>query len=374
MGSTPAEILQKTGWARSVGGVNPYLTLFARGGVSREAAEQAVAKLQIHELPAARGCTYVVPSSDFALALKVGQGFGDEAEIQIAIKYLKATEREIEKLTHAVLSALKNEPKDPRKLKEVLGDSVRNLGAEGKKRGITTTLPLALGRLQAQGKIRRIPISGRLDQQRYSYTLWQPSPLEKSKLNSGSATIELARHFFEWIGPATLKEFQWFSGCNVKTSKEAAIELKLIAVETESEFLILPEEADPFHAFRPQTKPAYSLVSSLDNITHLRRSYAALLEPGNERKKVFADRKKGSPSLEDLPHHAILDRGQLIGLWEFEVPSGKIVWNTFAPADKELKSVIAKTEAFVRDELGDAPTFSLDSPQSRISRIALLRA
>ena len=62
-----AEVLQKTGWARSVGGVNPYITLFARAGISRDAADAALAKIEIHELPAARGCTYVLPVSDFAL-------------------------------------------------------------------------------------------------------------------------------------------------------------------------------------------------------------------------------------------------------------------------------------------------------------------
>lgn len=79
-------------------GANPYITLFARGSVSREAADKAAATREIHELPSARGCTYVVPACDFALALKVGQGFGDEAEIQIAVKYLGVTEKEIEKL------------------------------------------------------------------------------------------------------------------------------------------------------------------------------------------------------------------------------------------------------------------------------------
>ena len=42
VGARPAEVLEQTGWARSVGGVGPYLTLFARGGASREAADEAV--------------------------------------------------------------------------------------------------------------------------------------------------------------------------------------------------------------------------------------------------------------------------------------------------------------------------------------------
>src|SRR5258705_3659812 len=81
-GSSPADILSRTGWARSVGGANPYLTLFARGGVSREAADAAVASLQIHELPSARGCTYVLPASHFALALRAGESFGYDADMK----------------------------------------------------------------------------------------------------------------------------------------------------------------------------------------------------------------------------------------------------------------------------------------------------
>src|SRR6185295_18829081 len=82
-GRSAAEVLERSGWARSVGGVGPYLSLYSLGGIGREAADAAVAALEIHELPSARGCTYVVPKVDFALALKVGQQFGD-AEMKVA--------------------------------------------------------------------------------------------------------------------------------------------------------------------------------------------------------------------------------------------------------------------------------------------------
>src|SRR5271168_1265473 len=84
-GKSPAEVLAQTGWARSVGGVGPYLTLFARAGTSREAADRAVEKLEIHELPSARRCTYVLPAADFALGLKAGQAF-NAGDMQVARK------------------------------------------------------------------------------------------------------------------------------------------------------------------------------------------------------------------------------------------------------------------------------------------------
>ena len=44
-GKPPADVLAQTGWARSVGGVGPYLTLFSRAGTAREAVDQAGGKV-----------------------------------------------------------------------------------------------------------------------------------------------------------------------------------------------------------------------------------------------------------------------------------------------------------------------------------------
>jgi hypothetical protein len=220
-----AESLNECGWARSVGGSGPYLGIFARVRAGRAAVDQAVADSEIHELPAARGCTYVVGKRDFALALKAGQSFG-ESEMKVARK-LGVTGAEIDKLAAGVVTALKMRPLDPSGLKTVLGATVRNLGEEGKKKGVTTTLPIALGALQAAGRIRRIPTNGRLDQQRYKYVVWEPNPLAEWKLSEVETFVELARRYFHWIGPATLAEFQWFSGLGVKAAKEALDPLKV---------------------------------------------------------------------------------------------------------------------------------------------------
>src|SRR5258707_13713815 len=82
-GKSAAGILERIGWARSVGGSGPYLTLFARGGPRREAMDAAAANLEIHELPSARGCTYAPPASHFALALRRSRNFG-EGEMNVA--------------------------------------------------------------------------------------------------------------------------------------------------------------------------------------------------------------------------------------------------------------------------------------------------
>ena len=78
-------------------------------------------------------------------------------------------------------------------------------------------------------------------------------------------------------------------------------------------------------------------------------------------------------SLQDLPSHAIVDRGRLVGLWEYDPATESIAWMSFVKKDKALQQAVTRTENFVRDQLGDARSFGLDSPKSRAPRIAALR-
>ena len=372
-GKSAVAILEESGWARSVGGVGPYLTLFSRGGVTRETADAAVAALEIHELPSARGCTYVVPARDFPLALKVGQNF--IGEIKTAEK-LGVTAKEIDKLCEAVVKALAKGPLDPAELRDVLGAAaVRSLGEEGKRKGLSTTLPVALDRLQAAGEIRRVPVNGRLDQQRYRYTLWRPNPLSNFKLTAEECQGALARLFFGWIGPATMAEFQAFAALGVKAAKVAVEPLRLEPVEKGSDRLLLPEQREAWEAFRVPKRPQYLLVSSLDGLALLHRDLSAVLAAEDLERKAVGD--KGAAEIggmQYLPSHAIVDRGRLVGLWEFDPAAGAIVWTSFVAVDAALRKAVQEMEAFVRDGLGDARSFSLDSPKSREPRIAAIRA
>jgi hypothetical protein len=356
-----------------VGGVGPYLTLFARGGTSREAADASAAALEIHELPSARGCTYVLPAKDFALGLKVGEAFGD-GEMKVATK-LGVTEKEIAKLCDAILGALGKDALEPEAIRQATGKASRNLGEEGKKKGLTTTLPVALGRLQARGEIRRVPTNGRLDQQRYKYVRWQPSPLAGYSDSVSDAYTELARAFFRWVGPATLGELQWFSALGVKASKQAAEPLGLVPAEEGSDRLLLPEDLKAWRAFEAPDTPQYSLVSSLDPIAATRRDLQTLLDAKDHERSVMVDSgKRPMGGLSDLPSHAIFDRGRLIGLWEYDPEAKEIVWATFGgKTTKALSAAVEETQSYVRDQLGDARSFSLDSPKSRIPRIKHLR-
>jgi hypothetical protein len=366
-------VLTSAGWARSIGGVNPYLTLFSRAAVSREQADRAAEDLRIYELPAARGCTYVLPHTEFAIGLKVGETFGS-AEMQVARK-LGVTDLEIDRLCKAVLAALASGPTDPAALRTAVGDTARSLGEEGKKKGLTTTLPVALGRLQATGKILRKPVNGRFDVQRYAYTLWPDGPCGNTGLTTDEAFDALARRYFKWIGPATPANFAWFTGLPKGSVKTILDGLPLTPIEPGAELLILSEDLDEFKGFKPPMDPVYRLVGGLDALFLLRREVRPHLADEDLVRQVPTSKGTAtSGSVQDLSNNAIVDRGRIVGLWEYDFDRSEIAWHSFVPRDQALKDEVSRTEAFVRDQLGDARTLSLDSPQSRRPMIDALRA
>jgi hypothetical protein len=373
-GKSASEVLERTGWCRSVGGCNPYLALRDRAGISRADVDAAVAKLELHELPAARGCTYVVPKADFAVALRASQGHADDATMAMATKFLGVTKKEIDRLCDRVLALVAKSALDPAALKEQLGDAVRALGPEGKKRGTTSTLPIALGSLQTRGLIRRVSTDGRLDQQRYRYIAWNPSPLAKKTFTDEEIAMELARRFFRWTGPATVAQLAWWAGLGVKAARAAALELKVVPLEGgDDDRFLFADDRDALLALTLPREPRISFVSSLDNLMHLRRSASQHLDAADVARIPGVTKKEAGSALADLPYHAIVDRGRVIGLWDWDGVTGELGWRTFtksADVDKRVAKEGEALSAYVTRELGDARSFSLDSPESRSKKLA----
>jgi len=115
-------------------------------------------------------------------------------------------------------------------------------------------------------------------------------------------------------------------------------------------------------------------VAGIDSAILLRKNLEWLLDPKDLGREVFVEKGfKPIGELTDLPNHVILDRGRIVGLWEYDTATGSIAWMSFVKKDKSLQDAVARTEQFVRERLGDARSFSLDSPKSRVPRIEALR-
>ncbi|MFC7848429.1 DNA glycosylase AlkZ-like family protein [Arthrobacter sp. NPDC057388] len=368
-GRSSQEVLATAGWARSVGGANPYLTLFARAGIRRAQVDEDVRELRIHELPTARGCTYVLGREDFDWALSLGKNAEDAFRV---LARLGVDRGEITLLKEQILHVLgeADTPLDPRQLKEELGESVRNLGEEGRKKGAATTLPTALGLLQADGRIRRVPVNGRLDRQRYAYLPWGLPP---SRLGPEGAREELMRRYLSWTGGATVKQSQWFTGFTLTDSKAALAAVGAVEVPTAAGDVLwmLPADVERLMDFSPPEEEQIHLLAGTDSLVLHRRNAADLFaEEDRDRKLLNATLALQA----DLPDHPVFDRGRIIGLWQYDPGRERIAAWLFAGRTPAAEQRIAEVEAWIREDLGDFRSFSLDSPTSRQERIDALDA
>lgn len=366
----PAEVLERFGWARTAGGANPYLTAFSRARIRREEMDQALADRLVEEVPSARSCTYLLPASEVWIGLRAAEG-GSLAEQRRGEKVGVMAE-ETEALCGAVLTALEAGPLAPKDLRSVLGDQVRSLGDAGKKQGFSTNLPLALGKLQEEGKIGRVPLDGRLDNERYSYRLWLGSPLESAP-DRDEAFRRLALRYWDWIGFASLAQFRWFTGIGVKAALAATEGLGLVEAGAD-ELLATPATIEEFRDFRAPDVPDCRLVTSMDSLFLLRREVVSFFgEEGLGQYEALSGKGMASGGLADLEYNAILDRGTIVGLWEFDPGEGKIVYSAWGGEATPISETVEETEEMIREDLGDCRSFSLDSPKSRKPRLDALR-
>ncbi|WP_411734680.1 DNA glycosylase AlkZ-like family protein [Paeniglutamicibacter sp.] len=373
-GCDSAAVLDRVGWARSIGGANSYLTLFARAGIRRPEADAALAAQQIHELPTARGCTYVLPAKDYAWGLQMGHASA-EAAVKVLMR-LGVEREEVEQLAEDVLQVMlrargtAEQALDPRGLKEILGDKVRSMGEEGKKKGASTTLPAALGLLQTDGLIRRVPVNGRLDQQRYSYVVWE---LPASGESDEAVRTRMLERFLGWTGGATLGQIRWFTAFTVAQAKKALAATGAVEVPTAAGDVLwmLPEDVDELAGFEVPDTEDIQLLSGSDSLVLLRRNAADLFDDTGTR---AVQGMSGSALAADLSDHPIVDRGRIIGLWQYDPDSARIAWWTFEPESAGVLSRIGQIEEWITADLGDFRSFSLDSPKSRAKNIARLDA
>jgi hypothetical protein len=320
------------------------------------------------ELPSARGCTHILPREDFGIGIAVSRGFSDAAEFRTAEKHLGVTIAEIAALAENVLSAMGNEAITTQELRSTLRDRIRTFGEEGRKRGIQSDLPLALAWLQSEAIIHRIPQSGRFDRQTFRYRKWESPPLVPP---SEDADRMLATKYWSWLGSATLDEFRWFSGFTLKRAQTCVRDLGLHPHPSYPEILLAPGVDPDSRVVLAQSEPA--LLSSIDPYFNLRRNVSNLFSAESRSKLERCDIAiGGSNGLVDLPFHAILHSGRIVGFWEFNSETMEIETALLESVD-DIRDTVSRYTCFIREQLGDFRSYSRDTPKSRAESIRQLR-
>lgn len=391
--------IERTGFLRTLGGVDVYLAARARvPGLTAARLDEALLRGEVRVVPAVRGCIYLVSARHAPLALALAARLSASRNAREAEKAGIAP-GELEELGQAVVEALERGGDDASEaggmttdaLRRALPDgAVRSLGDRGKKLGLSSTLPPALRALELDGRIERIPATGRLDTERY---LWGParkSPVEPASVPADSDGLDAAvgEIFFRAAGVATRRDLAAWVGLNQGEAKRVVERLDLVPVAVED----LDETAycHPDHRHLVASPPApdaaaVSLLPFADGLVDLHGGPAAMVEPAHHGVEVPVwGRGKGS-TLGDARHvslRSVVAGGRIAGFWEYHPDDEVVVTGVFdppPPADRAafaaaLDAAAADTGRFLREELGNGRSFSLDTDDHLRRRAEDLRS
>jgi hypothetical protein len=380
------EMVAATGWVRTLGGADVYLAVRARvPGMRRQQLDEAVAQSRLQVIPAVRGCIYLVPRPEVPLVLRIAEE-----------QYRKRAERDYEKagiavseladVGEAVLKALRKGPLSTDTLRKALPEgTVRSLGEKGKKVGLSTTLPPALRHLEFEGKVERTLEGGRVDTERYLWRLPAKNPFTGAKVPAEPVErhARIAETFFRQAGPVTVEHFTTWSALSQRDARAAMQKLPLVPVAVEGisgEAYVLEEEIAVLRGPAPATT-SVSLLPGEDGYLAFHGGPGLLTDPKHHAREVpqWGNTKPGTiGEARHMAMRSVLDGDALVGLWEYDPDSESVVLSTFDPLPpKRRKAVQALAEdvaAFLRDDVGHACSFSLDTMDAVRERAARLKA
>jgi hypothetical protein len=383
---TVDEIVASTGWPRTLGGVDVYLAVLARApGMRRRDLDEAVEQSRLQVVPAVRGCIYLVPRAHVPLVLRLAEEQSRKRS-ERELEKVGVSTKEIAGVAEAVLAALRKGPLSTDALRKALPEgAVRSLGEKGKKVGISSTLPPALRHLEFEGKIERTLEGGRLDTERYAWRLLLASPFAGAKIPNAPVDrhAAIARVFFQSSGPATARDFAAWSGLSQRDAKAAMDRCGLapIAVDGYADDAFALEEDLPALREPARAPSSVSMLSFEDNYIVLHGGPALLTDPKHHDRKIAVWGQTKGTTLGDAKHismRALLDGDRLAGMWEYDPDAGEVVFGTWDPlprARRDAALALAKDVGrFLREEIGHAKSFSLDTVDGVHERAAIVKA
>jgi len=213
-----------------------------------------------------------------------------------------------------------------------------DLGAALQKEKINTD-ELRLGHLMMHAELDGVICSGARLGKQFTYALLEEHTTEQKNLQREEAVVELTRRYFKSHGPATLKDFVWWSGLS-------AADARMGLEEIQSEFQQEVIEKAAYWFAKPLSKEinASNKAYFLPNYDEYTVGYA-------DRSAIF-DRShvnkldaRGSV----LAQHIVLTAGQIVASWKRTIKKNgiEIAVNPFRELKKsEMKAIIQAAERY----------------------------
>lgn len=388
-GIPPAQVLERTGWVRTLGGADAYLALLARQPhLSRSLVDGAVHAGLAQIAPAVRGCIYLVSAADAPLCLRVA---ASQALPRARREYEKAgiEPKELAELGKAIGNLLvRNGPMTTDALRKALPEgSVRSLGERGKKIGISSTLPPALRELEFARRVDRRPENGRLDTERYLWHALPPGLADVLPDDPLRVHAKLVERYARFAGVGTLAAFCAWSGLSQRDARAALAVADVVpaAVEGEPGEAFARKDVEDVAILAPAVSEAVAFLSFEDNLVHLHGGPHHLVDDEFLDLAVpswgaSGGRREASATLRDAPHLAlrpVLADGRISGFWEYDPDAGLALPHCFRTPSKQaqrrLEELSEVVSAFLRTEVGHGRSFSLDTDDELRFRLSLLR-
>lgn len=386
-GMPPMQLVARTGWLRTLGGVDAYLAIHARQrGMPRAFVDDVVHRGDLRVVPAVRGCVYLAPRADVDLCLAVADL---QSRARVAREHAKAgiEKGEIDEVAAAALATLKSQGQlTTDALRRAMPHGVvRSLGDAGKKAGISSPLPPALRRLELDRRIERRLEGGRLDSERY---LWRAveAPRPSAAPEEPEAIAQaLFERFLLHAGAATLAMFAAWSGFSQRDAKAAIARGKpTTAMGPDGEELFVRDDFEHLLRMGPALSSTVAFLPFEDNLVHLFGGPAHLVDDeflDLEAPRWGTSKGKRLPptTLRENPHLALrplLVDGRLGGFWEYD-PDAEVALPRCFHAPSRASQILLEEQSelvssLLRSEIGHGRSFSLDTDDELRHRLELL--
>jgi len=186
------------------------------------------------------------------------------------------------------------------------------LGSALQERGINTD-DLRLTHLVMHAELDGVLCSGPRHGKQFTYALLEERVPQINSLERHEALAEITRRYFTGHGPATLKDFVWWSGLSTADAKRG---LEMVKSEFEREFLM--DETywfSPSQPKKPVTKAVF--LPSYDEYTVGYTDRRAIFDASH------TDKLDARGSI--LAQNAILILGHVMGTWKRTLKKNSVV-------------------------------------------------
>lgn len=368
--NAPKSILEgvrRAGWLATAGSTGVYLSLRARlPGMTRETIDRAaIDGADIIEVPGAHARPPVlVPRDEMALALRLHW-----ASYAKHAAPLFASGRYSEPALRAIASqACRALDEGPLSTADIRASITHADAGE--------LLTGAFIDLAVRGVIRRYPVDGRLDSSKYLYELRHPDDRPDLDAEGDAASIRLkaTRLFLQRYGPATVDEIAEWAALTKGAVRKALVDLRAEPIEIDgwTDAWLFPDDLRAWNTFAADDNRVV-LLPYRDPFVSVRRPPAMLARHDTARVLNAKLRPVAIRGVNGLSHHAIVAGGELVGVWEYDPQTKRVVarvWNSNKALRGRVAAAAAETEHFIREQLGDAKLSAVDPPARRAKRIA----